>query len=95
MHQQIKLRLEELNRQFEQGNARLVRVERERTELRETMLRIQGAILVLKEFPAGADMQDAPDDAPDDAPVDAPDDAPEETAEICIPVAPDDEAAED
>lgn len=83
MHQQIKLRLEELNRQFEQGNARLVRVERERTELRETMLRIQGAILVLKEFPAGADMQDAADDAP------------EETAEICIPVAPDDEAAED
>ena len=83
MHQQIKLRLEELNRQFEQGNARLVRVERERTELRETMLRIQGAILVLKEFPAGADMQDAADDAP------------EKTAEIYIPVAPDDEAAED
>ena len=83
MHQQIKLRLEELNRQFEQGNARLVRIERERTELRETMLRIQGAILVLKEFPAGADMQDAADDAP------------EETAEIHIPVAPDDEAAED
>ena len=83
MHQQIKLRLEELNRQFEQGNVRLVRVERERTELRETMLRIQGAILVLKEFPAGADMQDAADDAP------------EETAEIHIPVAPDDETAED
>ena len=83
MLQQIKLRLEELNRQFEQGNARLMRVERERTELRETMLRIQGAILVLKEFPAGADMQDAADDAP------------EETAEIYIPVAPDDEAAED
>ncbi len=52
MDQQINARLAELNQQFEQGNARLQRLERERTELRETLFRIQGAILVLKELSA-------------------------------------------
>ena len=83
MDQQINERLADLNQQFEQGNARLQRLERERTELRETLFRIQGAILVLKELSADAGRQDRTDNAA------------EETAGICIPVAAGDVAAED
>ena len=55
MSERINQRLAELNQQFEQGNAKLIRMEQERTELRETLFRIQGAIMVLKElsFQAG------------------------------------------
>ena len=75
MYQQIDQRLAELNREFEQGSARLQRMERERAELRETLFRIQGALLVLKELAADAGGQDRTQNLP------------EEAAEIRIPVA--------
>ena len=83
MYQQINQRLAELNREFEQGNARLEQVERERAELRETLLRIQGAILALKELSGDAGRHDPAGNTVDS------------TAEISIPAGPDDEAAED
>ena len=83
MQRQINKRLDELNGQFEQGNARLIRIENERTQLRETLLRIQGAILALNEFSARDRAQDNADDAA------------AETAEIRLPVEPDDEQADD
>ena len=75
MREQINHRLAELKREFEQGNAGLKRLEGERAELRETLLRIQGAVLVLRELAAVAGEQD-----PAGNPVAG-------TAEICIPVA--------
>ena len=74
MYEQINKRLAELNQQLEQGNTKLIRMERERTELRETLFRIQGAIMVLKEFSVQSGLQDPSSDLV------------EETAEICVPV---------
>ena len=75
MQEQINQRLAELDREFKQGNARLKRLEGERAELRETLLRIQGAVLVLKELAAVAGEQEPAGNQVG------------ETAEICIPVA--------
>ena len=83
MYQQIEQRLEELNRQFDQGNARLQRLDRERKELRETLFRIQGAILVLDELSTSYGRRE-----PADNPA-------EETVEVSIPVPTDAEAFED
>ena len=83
MYPQLNQRLAELNRQFEQGNARLMRIERERAELRETLFRIQGAILVLNELSVEAEQRNSPDD-----PV-------VETAEIRMPDLADDQGFED
>lgn len=83
MHGQIDRRLAELSREFEQGNARLKRLEGERAELRETLLRIQGALLVLKELAAAAGEQD-----PAGNPVAG-------TAEVCLTVPADAAAAGD
>lgn len=82
MSEQINQRLVELNQQFEQGNAKLIRMERERTELRETLFRIQGAIMVLKELSFQASQQ-------------TPGELVEETAEVRIPASPDEQAFED
>ena len=49
-------RLEELRRELEKGKQRLESLDRERLELRDTMLRISGAIQVIEELLA----QDAP-----------------------------------
>jgi predicted nuclease with TOPRIM domain len=43
-------RLDELRREFEKGRQRLETLERERQELRDTMLRISGAIQVIEEL---------------------------------------------
>ena len=43
-------RLEELKRELEKGRKRLEALDRERQELRDTMLRISGAIQVIEEL---------------------------------------------
>lgn len=49
MREQLIARLEELKREFETGQARLRELEMQESQLRETMLRISGAIQVLEE----------------------------------------------
>jgi hypothetical protein len=49
MREQLQIRLEELKREFETGEARLRELEAQEARLRETMLRISGAIQVLEE----------------------------------------------
>jgi predicted nuclease with TOPRIM domain len=50
MREQIQARLEELKKELETGQAELQKVEMQRTYLRETVLRIDGAIQVLEEL---------------------------------------------
>lgn len=49
MEQQLQKRLEELKKDFEIGQTRLKELETEQTYVRETLLRISGAIQVLEE----------------------------------------------
>ena len=56
--QQFSNRLENLKREFATGQARLARLDEERVNLRDTLLRISGAIQVLEEELAKA-RQDA------------------------------------
>jgi uncharacterized protein with von Willebrand factor type A (vWA) domain len=49
MREQLQARLETLKKEFEAGEVELEKVEKQRTYLRETMLRIGGAIQVLEE----------------------------------------------
>jgi prefoldin subunit 5 len=53
MREQIQARLEELKKELETGQAELQKVEMQHTYLRETVLRIDGAVQVLKELLAG------------------------------------------
>jgi predicted nuclease with TOPRIM domain len=55
MREQLQARLEILKREFHTGQARLGDLEREASALRETLLRISGAIQVLEEELAKAD----------------------------------------
>ena len=50
MQQQIETRLEVLKAEFEAGQAKLRELERQQAHLRETLLRISGAIQVLQEI---------------------------------------------
>jgi len=50
MHEQIQARLEELKKELEAGQSELQKVESQRTYLRETILRISGAVQVLEEL---------------------------------------------
>jgi len=50
MQEQLQTRLEALRKEFETGRSELEKVEQRRTYLRETMLRIAGAIQVLEEM---------------------------------------------
>jgi len=50
MREQIEVRLEELKKEFEIGQARMEETERQQAILRETLLRISGAIQVLEEM---------------------------------------------
>lgn len=50
MDQQLELRLGELKTEYEKGQVRLQLLESELRSLRETMLRISGAIQVLEEI---------------------------------------------
>ena len=49
MEEQLQKRLEELKKDFEIGQTRLKELETEQTYVRETLLRISGAIQVLEE----------------------------------------------
>lgn len=53
MQEQIQLRIQSLRKELETGQAALQQVERQRTYLCETILRITGAIQVLEELLAG------------------------------------------
>ena len=46
----MKERLEELHRELEKGQQEMVRLDVRRQELRDTMLRISGAIQVIEEL---------------------------------------------
>ena len=48
--QKIQVRLSQLKSEYEQGQARLQHLDSELKALRETMLRISGAILALEEI---------------------------------------------
>ena len=50
MKEQLEARLTQLRSEFETGQARLQQLTQEETRLRETLLRISGAILVLEEL---------------------------------------------
>jgi predicted nuclease with TOPRIM domain len=54
LREQLQSRLDELKREFETGQARLRDVDAEQLRLRETLLRISGAIQVLEESLAAA-----------------------------------------
>jgi predicted nuclease with TOPRIM domain len=58
MQEQLQRRLEELKKEFEAGQARLRELESEQAYVRETMLRISGAIQVLQEIIDGAKGED-------------------------------------
>jgi len=47
---QVQTRLEALKKEFETGQIELEKVEKQRTYLREMMLRISGAIRILEEL---------------------------------------------
>jgi predicted nuclease with TOPRIM domain len=50
MQQQIQSRIEVLKREFETGQTKLRELEMQQSRLRETLLRISGAIQVLEEM---------------------------------------------
>jgi hypothetical protein len=50
MREQIQARLETLKRELEKGQAELQKVEMQQTYLRETVLRISGAVQALEEL---------------------------------------------
>lgn len=49
MKEQIQLRLDQLRQEFELGQNKLREIEAQETQLRQTLLRISGAIQVLEE----------------------------------------------
>jgi predicted nuclease with TOPRIM domain len=49
IHERLQLRLDELKIEFEKGRTRLQALEKEQMHLRETMLRISGAVQILEE----------------------------------------------
>ena len=50
MREQLQCRLEELKKEFDAGQTRLQELDRQQSTLRETLLRISGAIQVLEEM---------------------------------------------
>jgi predicted nucleic acid-binding Zn-ribbon protein len=63
MHDQIQARIEALRKELELGQQRMHDLEQQLTQLRDTMLRISGAIQVLEELQAQATSADAAPDA--------------------------------
>ncbi len=57
MQEQLEKRLAMLKQEFETGQARLREIETQETRLRETLLRISGAIQVLEELLADSSPQ--------------------------------------
>ena len=67
MNEQLRQRLEELEKDFVLGQSRLRELEMQQASLRETLLRISGAIQVLEEVLAegGSESEtETPDSAP-------------------------------
>jgi predicted nuclease with TOPRIM domain len=58
MQEQLQRRLEELKKEYETGQARLRELESETAYVRETMLRISGAIQVIQEILEKDEQQD-------------------------------------
>lgn len=54
MHDQVQVRIEALRKELEVGQQRMQDLKRQLTQLRDTMLRISGAIQVLEEIQAQA-----------------------------------------
>jgi uncharacterized protein (DUF3084 family) len=50
MREQVEVRLESLKREYEKGQLQLQQLQSQVTSLRDTMLRISGAIMVLEEL---------------------------------------------
>ena len=63
MREQMQARLEVLKQEFEAGETELEKVEKQRAYLRETLLRIGGAIQVLEELLAGGPSVEPPNGA--------------------------------
>jgi hypothetical protein len=60
MHERIRQRVSELRKDFEAGEARLAALDREAVQLRQTLLRISGAIQVLEETLAADEADPSP-----------------------------------
>ena len=54
MEMQLANRLQTLREEFDKGQRQLEQLERQRQDVRDTLLRISGAIQVLEELSAGA-----------------------------------------
>jgi hypothetical protein len=54
MHDELEVRLDALRKEMEAGQHRMQDLERQLSQLRDTMLRISGAIQVLEELQAQA-----------------------------------------
>lgn len=66
MREQLEKRLQELRNEFQTGHTKLQESERQQLVLRETLLRISGAIQVLEEL-----MEDKSDKGPQEVPMPA------------------------
>jgi hypothetical protein len=64
MQTHIKVRLEELKREFESGQVRLRELDNQQALLRETLLRISGAIQILNELLALDQTEGQSDESP-------------------------------
>lgn len=60
MREQLEQRLNQLMKELQSGEQMLAEQEKRRTQLRETLLRISGAIQVLEEALAGSDLDSLP-----------------------------------
>ncbi|MCX7748000.1 MAG: hypothetical protein N2645_14115 [Clostridia bacterium] len=61
MRDKIKNRIEELKNEYKLGQERLTELERQISGIRETMLRISGAIQVLEEMDASEEKEENTD----------------------------------
>jgi hypothetical protein len=68
MSDQLEIRLKTLEAEFENGKRMLAEVEAKETALRSSLLRISGAIQVLREFVPRVDSVDIPEE-PERAPL--------------------------
>jgi hypothetical protein len=64
MQEQLQERLEALKKEFATGQARLQELELQQVHLRETLLRISGAIQVLEELLAQGQAEEGNSDPP-------------------------------
>jgi predicted nuclease with TOPRIM domain len=65
MEKEIEARLKELKEEYQKGQERLIALDQEATNLRNTMLRISGAIQVLEELIGNGASANSDDGNPD------------------------------